>query len=71
VGTNEIIYHDGDANCVYEIIDFMVVCGCLCIEYCGEGEVAYMVFSQKRDLRCVDIGATKLRVHGLLQRLVA
>jgi hypothetical protein len=33
--------------------------------------VAYMVLSQERDLGCVDIGATQLRVHGLLQRLVA
>jgi hypothetical protein len=29
--------------------------------------VDYMVFSQERDLGCVDIGATQLSVHGLLQ----
>jgi hypothetical protein len=39
--------------------------------YCGEGEVAYMVFSQERDLGCVGIGATQLRAHSLLQRLAA
>jgi hypothetical protein len=33
--------------------------------------VAYMVFSQERDLVCVDISAIQLRVHGLLQQLVA
>jgi hypothetical protein len=33
--------------------------------------VAYMMFSQERDLKCVDISATQLRVHGLLKRLVA
>jgi hypothetical protein len=33
--------------------------------------VPYMTFSQERDLGRVDIGATQLRVHGLLQRLIA
>jgi hypothetical protein len=33
--------------------------------------VAYMVFSRERDFGCVDTGATQLRVHGLLQQLVA
>jgi hypothetical protein len=28
VGTTEIMYHDGDANYVHEIIDFKAVCGC-------------------------------------------
>jgi hypothetical protein len=32
VGTTEIIYHDGDANCGHEIIGFMAVCGCWCVE---------------------------------------
>jgi hypothetical protein len=35
--------------------------------YCGESEVACMVFSQERDPGCVDIGATQLRAHRLLQ----
>jgi hypothetical protein len=35
--------------------------------YCRDGEVAYTVLSQERDLGCVDIGATQWRVHGLLQ----
>jgi hypothetical protein len=39
--------------------------------YCGEGDVAYMMFSQERDLGGVDICATQLRAHGLLQRLAA
>jgi hypothetical protein len=32
VGTAEIIYHDGDANYVHEIIDFMAECGCWRVE---------------------------------------
>jgi hypothetical protein len=32
VGTTEIIYHDGDVNCVHEIVGFMAVCGCWHIE---------------------------------------
>jgi hypothetical protein len=32
--------------------------------------VAYMVFSQERDLGCLDIGAIQLRVHGSLQQLL-
>jgi hypothetical protein len=48
-----------------------VVVGTLSSVVLQRGEVAYMVFSQERDLGCVDIGATQLRVHGLLQRLIA
>jgi hypothetical protein len=33
LGTAEIIYHDGDANCVHEIGSFMAVCGCWRIEF--------------------------------------
>jgi hypothetical protein len=32
VGTTEIICHDGDVNYGYEIVSFMAVCGCWCVE---------------------------------------
>jgi hypothetical protein len=32
VGTAEIIYHVGDANCGQEIIGFVAVCGCWHVE---------------------------------------
>jgi hypothetical protein len=49
VGTTEIINHDGYANCVHEIVNFMAVCGCWCIELsCIAERVKWLIWCLAR-----------------------